>query len=325
MILNAGHEGVYTVGGQKARLRVRLESRFTVFSEDCFGGRLDSAKGHPREVAPYPFVNPLAGPIHVDGVGAGDTIALHICGLEPAREWGVATISPDFGLLSSTRGSPTLQDPQAEHVWIWRVSGDELVTDTAQGRQLRAPLDPFLGTLGVAPAHGHVVPSVALGDYGGNLDLPMLTTGATLYLTSHVDGAHVHIGDGHYVQGDGEIAGTAVEGAMNTTLVAGRIDAPLDGALDWPRIETDAEIGVIGVGRPMENAMRVAAAGLVRWVANLCDLPLADAHQLVSQCGRFRVGNLVNPEYSVTCILPKRWLPGAPEAMGGMHRRLRSV
>lgn len=323
--LNEGQGFVFHVGGHAATISVGLEEPFTVFTEDCFSGRLTTTDGRPREAAPFPEVNPLTGPIAVQGIEAGDIVAIHVLKLEPARDWGVATISPDFGLLSGTRMAPNLQPEQEEHVWIWRLSDDRsaLTTRTEGGRLLSAPWRPFHGTLGVAPPHGEVRLGIVPGDFGGNLDIPDLTAGATLYLRANVNGAHLYIGDGHYAQGDGEIAGTAVEGAFHTTLAVGKADA--DPGLQWPRLETDDRIGVIGSTRPVDDAARIAVAGLVRWVADLTGLALADAHQLVSQNCRLQIGNLVNPAFSVLCSLPKAALGPDVVVAGGAHGRLRAL
>ena len=300
---------VFHFGGHEAALTVAPGKPFTVFTEDCFSGRLTSVEGQPRVVAPYPKVNPLTGPIAVEGVRAGDIIAIRLIALEPARNWGVATISPNFGLLSGTRAAPNLQPEQQERVWIWRLDGErrQLSTTASGGVELTVPFRPFHGTVGVAPAHSEVRLSVVPGDFGGNLDIPDLGPGATLYLRANIDGGHVYIGDGHYAQGDGEIAGTAIEGAFNTTLAIERCEP--DRSFDWPRLETESEIGVIGCGRPLEDAVRIAAAGLARWVQALSGMDGHDSHQLVSQCCRLRVGNLVNPAYSVLCAIPKSLLP----------------
>lgn len=318
-------EFVFHFGGHAPTRTVAPGDPFRVFTEDCFSGGLTSIDGEPRAVAPYPRVNPLTGPVAIDGVRAGDSVAIHLIRLEPARDWGVATVSPSFGLLSGTRLNPNLQPEQDERVWIWRLDRGRgtLRTDTVSGPPLEVPLAPFHGTVGVAPAHGEVRLSVVPGDFGGNLDLPDLGAGATLYLRANVDGAHLYLGDGHYVQGDGEIAGTAVEGALNTTLAVDRLP-PCPG-LDWPRIETDLEIGVVGCARPLEDAVRIAAAGLVRWVAEIGGLDLPDAHQLVSQACRLRIGNLVNPLFTVGCMIAKSRLPGGAAIMGGAHGRLRAL
>lgn len=307
--LNDGHDFVFRLGGHAPRLSVRLDEAFTVFTEDCFSGKLSSTDGKPRAVAPYPQVNPLTGPIAVEGVKAGDMLAIRLLSLEPARDWGVATISPNFGLLSGTRVAPNLQPEQEERVWIWRFTADRtaLTTKAENGVTLAAPYRPFHGTLGVAPAHGEVRLGVVPGDFGGNLDIPDLTAGTTLYLRANVDGGHIYIGDGHYAQGDGEIAGTAIEGALHTTLAVER--AAPDESFDWPRLETETDIGVVGCARPVDDAARIAVAGLVRWVASRAELSVMDAHQLVSQTCRLRIGNLVNPAFSVLCSIAKQHLP----------------
>jgi acetamidase/formamidase len=301
-------------------LTARPGERLRVFTEDAFGGRLTTTDGAPRVVAPFPRVNPLTGPIAVEGLKAGDVVAIHLASVTPARDWGVSTVSPNFGALSGTRYNPNFQAEQPELVWIWRVEGDAVVTHTASGGTLQAPLRPFHGCLGVAPPHGEARHSVVPDSFGGNLDISDVAAGATVYLRANVDGGLVHIGDGHYAQGDGELAGTAVEGAMNTELVFGAL-GPVD-SIEWPRIETDQEIGVVGCARPLEDAARIASHGLILWVAGLCGLGLHDAHELVSQTCRLRVGNLVNPLYSVAAFVNKRWLPGAPVVCGRAHERL---
>ena len=303
-------------------LTARPGERISVFTEDAFGGLLTTTSGQPRVVAPFPRVNPLTGPIAVEGVEASDVVAIHLFSLMPARDWGVSTISPNFGALSGTRNNPNFQPEQQEVVWIWRVEGDVVTAKTERGAELRAPLRPFHGCLGVAPPHGEVRHAVVPDVFGGNLDIADVAAGATLYLRARVDGGLVHIGDGHYAQGDGELAGTAVERAMNTELVFGRVPAEDD--IEWPRIETDREIGVVGCARPLEDAIRIASHGLIRWVSGLCGLGIQDAHELVSQTCRIRIGNLVNPLYSAAVFIDKRWLPGTAVVLGGAHGLLSS-
>jgi acetamidase/formamidase len=323
--VTASEPGPYSFhfGGGAARLRARRGEPLSVFTEDCFSGKLTTVDGKPREVAPFPRVNPLTGPIAVEGVHEGEIVAIHLVSLVPARDWGVSTLSPNFGALSGTRNNPNLQPEQPEKVWIWRVdrAAGVVATTTADGREIRAPLRPFHGSLGVAPPHGEIRLSVVPDAFGGNLDISDLAAGATLYLRANVDEAMVSIGDGHFAQGDGELAGTAVEGALQTELLfenCGAVDS-----LIWPRLETDREIAVIGAARPLEDAVRIAAHDLIRWVSAMCGLPLVDAHQLVSQTCRLRIGNLVNPLYTVAAFIDKAWLPGGPAAFGGAHRALR--
>jgi amidase len=315
---------VFHYGAGEPRIRAKLGESLRVFTEDCFSGKLVAVDGKPREVAPFPRVNPLTGPIAVEGVRRGDILAIHLVSLVPARDWGVSTVSPNFGALSGTRNNPNLQAEQAETVWIWRVGADETLTATTMnGRKIGAPLRPFHGSLGVAPPHGEVRLSVVPDSFGGNLDIPDLGAGATLYLRANVDEAMVYIGDGHYAQGDGELAGTAIEGALNTELIFA--DCSVDEHMLWPRLETDTEIAVIGCARPLEDAVRIASHGLVHWMSRLCGLELGDAHQLVSQNCRLRIGNLVNPLYTVAAFIDKKWLPPEFPVFNDTHRALRAA
>jgi len=299
---------VYHFGGHAPSRTVRPGEEFDVFTEDCFSGKLTSEDGQPREVAPFPKVNPLTGPVEIEGVKAGDVIAVRILSMIPARDWGVATVSPNFGLLSGTRLEPNLQPEQEERVWIWRFAEDRrsLSAKTKSGPALNTDYRPFFGTIGVAPAHGETRLCVVPGDFGGNLDVPDLGPGATLYLRANVDGAHLYVGDGHYAQGDGEMAGTAIEGAFNARLRVDRVET--DAAFEWPRIETETQTGVVGVGRPLDSALKVAATGLVKWISATTGLDALDAYQLVSQTATIRIGNVVNPDYTVLVSISKRTL-----------------
>jgi amidase len=315
---------VFQMGGLESAITIGPGEVIDVDSEDAFSGRLTSVDGHPREVAPFPQVNPLTGPIEVRGARTGDVIAIHLLSLTPTRTWGVSTVSPNFGALSGTALSPNLQIPAEERVWIWTVEPDTATVSspTPEGRTLRVPLRPFLGTLGIAPAHGEVRTSVVPDSYGGNLDIPALEAGATLFLRVNVPGAQICLGDGHYAQGDGEFTGTAVEGAMRTRLTTELL--PPDELSDWPRIETDSELIAVGCGRPLEEAFKVAVHSLSKWVAQRSDLPLVEAYQLVSQACTARIGNLVNPTYTVTVAISKT-LVGKLDTNGSTHERLRAA
>jgi acetamidase/formamidase len=155
---------VFHYGAGEPRTRAKLGEPLRVFTEDCFSGKLVAVEGKPREAAPFPRVNPLTGPIAVEGVRSGDILAIHLVSLTPARDWGVLTISPNFGALSGTRNNPNLQPEQDETVWIWRIGVDGRPTAaTANSREISAPLRPFHGSLGVEPPHGEVRLSVVAG------------------------------------------------------------------------------------------------------------------------------------------------------------------
>ena len=140
------------------------------------------------------------------------------------------------------------------------------------------------------------------------------------FLGVNVEGALFSIGDGHYRQGEGEACGTAVEGAMTTTLIVELIKGNGPG---WPRIENDTHWMTIGSSRPMEDSWRIGNAELVHWVGELYGLHRMDAYQLCSQIAEVPIANVVDANYSVVVKAPKELLPPA-EAFNGIHADLRA-
>jgi acetamidase/formamidase len=300
---------LFHIGGAPPRLTVRPGEFFETDSEDAFGGRVTASDARPREVAPFPFVNPLTGPVEIAGARPGDGLAVHIVSVEPLRSWGVSTQSPGFGLLSGNADFPNTQPPVPERVWIWHLDAEAGALVTGDDPPLRVPFRPFLGTVGVAPPHDEVRNSVVPGPFGGNLDLPLLGAGTTLYLRVNIAGGGLVVGDGHLAQGDGELAGTAVEGAVRTRLVCEVL--PPGTAGFWPRLETSEHFVTVGCSKPLESAFAIAAHEMVQWVTALSGLPVAEALQLISQSATTRVGNLVNPQYSAALLVPKSVVPRA--------------
>jgi acetamidase/formamidase len=121
-------------------------------------------------------------------------------------------------------------------------------------------------------------------------------------------------------QGEGEACGTAVEGAMNTTLIVELIKG---GAPAWPRIEDDEHWMTVGSSRPMEDSWRIGQAELVGWFTQLYGLHVLDAYQLLSQITRAPIANVVDANFSVVVQAAKALLPPA-DAFGGIHAELRA-
>ena len=189
-------------------------------------------------------------------------------------------------------------------------------------------MDPMLGTVGVAPAAGEVRSSLVPDTFGGNMDTPEMRAGATCYLGVNVPGALFSVGDGHYRQGEGEACGTAVEGAMDVTLI---VDLIKGGGPAWPRLETDDHLIVVGSSRPLEDAWRVSQVGMVTWLSELYGLDKLDAYQLLSQTSETPLANVVDANYSAVTKVAKALRPAgggvrrhAPAATGGRRGR-RSV
>src|SRR5690348_219671 len=313
----------FTFGGVAPLMRIRPGTALRLWSDDAFCGALRAVTDLSSEKVDLRFVNPQTGPFYVEGAEPGDTLALHFVAMEPARDWGASAAIPFFGGLTSTDRVATLQDPLPDTTWIYELDrARNTVTFAAAHSDLRVdlPMAPMLGTVGVAPPGGEVRSSLVPERFGGNMDTPQMRPGTTCFLGVNVEGALFSLGDGHYRQGEGEACGTAVEGAMTTTLIVELIKG---GAPLWPRLEDDHHWMTVGSSRPMEDSWRIANAELVHWVAELYGLHTMDAYQLCSQVAEVPVANVVDANYSVVVKAAKALLPGA-DAFGGMHAELRA-
>jgi acetamidase/formamidase len=317
----------FTFGGVAPLRRVVPGTALRLWSDDAFCGALRSVKDLSSEKVDLRYVNPQTGPFYVEGAEPGDTLALHFVAMEPARDWGASATIPFFGGLTSTDRVATLQDPLPDTTWIYELDrARNTVTFAALHTDLRVdlPVEPMLGTVGVAPPGGEVRSSLVPERFGGNMDTPQMRAGATVFLGVNVEGAMFSIGDGHYRQGEGETCGVAVEGAMDTTLIVELVKGGQKGMSppEWPRLEHDDDYVVVGSGRPLEDAWRASQVGMVGWLGELYGLDRLDAYQLLTQIAQSPLANVVDVNYSAVTKVSKGLLP-AGDAYGGMHRYLR--
>jgi acetamidase/formamidase len=175
---------------------------------------------------------------------------------------------------------------------------------------LAIPAAPMVGYLGVARPH-EALSNAHNGPFGGNFDVPEITTGARVHLPVYVEGARLHVGDVHAVQGDGEIDGAGgIETGARLTVKVELRDRPEN--FRNPRIETDNFIATTGFARPAEDAFRCALTDLVRWINDDFGFAVTDAHMLLAQVLEARVTQFVNPLYTYVCKVRRRYLvPGS--------------
>jgi acetamidase/formamidase len=283
---------------------VQPGERVTIHTDDAFESRITKKEDIPsRALATAKFLNPQTGPIFVEGAEPGDTLAVRIEGIEPTRDFAVSVLIPYFGGLTSTNFTRTLQEPLPERVWIWDLvdGGNNLVNEELG---VTLPWEPFLGTLAVAPDL-EAITALAPGPFGGNMDVPAVKPGNTVYLPVWNSGALVYTGDCHARQGQGELCGVAMEITSKVTVV---FDVIKDKAIEWPRIESDEAIMVVGSARPMEDAARIANTELVLWLEQEHGYDRWDAYQLLTQAGGLYVGNMVDTTYSLVASVAKEHL-----------------
>ena len=284
---------------------VRPGETLDIYTEDAFESRVQSTSDLPTKVLDFPKVNPQTGPIYVEGAEKGDTLAVEILEIEPTRDFVVSAFIPYFGGLTSTDRTALLNDPLPERVFIYPLREGAIELP----RGISVPYEPFLGTLATSPEI-EAISTLVPGPFGGNMDVADVCPGNVVRLPVSVDGAYLYTGDAHAAQGDGELCGVACEMTARVRL---RVRLEKGKTIAWPRIESETELMAVGSSRPMEGAARIAWMELIRWLAADYGFEPLEAYQLLTQAGRMRVGNMVDPQYSLVAKLEKRYLGPAAD------------
>ncbi len=287
-------------------LHIRPGDRVVVETRDAFDGAIKTEQDSISEKLTVPFLNPQNGPIMIEGAEKGDVIAVYIESMVPRghNPRGTCCMIPDFGALTGTAYTATLNDPLPEV--IRKVNVDEQWVYWSD--RVTLPYKPHIGTLSCSPEIDSIN-SLTPDNHGGNMDLPDMGPGSITYLPVRSPGGRLFIGDAHACQGDGEVCGVAVEYATTTTI---RVDLIKAWKIDWPRLENEEVIMAIGSARPLEDATRIAYKELVLWMARDYGFDKWDAYMMLSQCGKVRLGNFVDPKYTVGAAITKKYL--APKA-----------
>ena len=267
-----------------------------IYTKDSFEDKINSEDINPSDVLGR-YLNPQTGPIYIKGAEPGDTLAVYIHSIEPTRDWAVSAMIPYFGGLTCTQTTRTLNDPLPEKVWIYKLENGILY----HNERLRFPWEPFMGTMGVAP-DVESLSTLTPHSHGGNMDVPDVCPGNTIYFPVKTEGALFYTGDGHGNQGQGELGGAALEISTRVTVSFDLIKAKV---IEWPRIESEEEIMAVGSARPMEDAARIAYAELLFWLVEDYGFEKFEAYQFLTQAGKLYVGNMVDTYYSLVAKVRK--------------------
>lgn len=173
----------------------------------------------------------------------------------------------------------------------------------------KVPLAPFFGVMGVAPPPVYgAVSSVEPREYGGNIDLKELQQGATFFLPVWASGALFSAGDGHAVQGDGEVNLTALETAMR-----GTFEFVVHKRRNWkmPRALTPTHYITVGLDTDLDQAAKQALREMIQLISELAGLSREDAYMLCSIACDLRVTQLVDGNKGIHAMLPRALLPNA--------------
>ncbi len=248
-------------------------------------------------------VNPVTGPVLVDGARPGDALKVTLVSFRPSG-WGWTANIPGFGLLADQFKDPAL------HLWKYDAGS---LAPALFGPGGRVPLKPFAGTIGLAPAEPgqhSIVPPRAVG---GNMDIRDMAAGTELYLPVAVPGALFSIGDTHAAQGDGEVCGTAIESPMEVTL---KLDLVKGANLTMPRFTTPGPVSrhldgagyevTTGIGPDLMTGARIAVGSMVELISKQTGMAAVDAYMLCSVCGDLRISEIVDqPNWVVSFYFPR--------------------
>jgi amidase len=249
--------------------------------------------------------NPQTGPFYVEGAEPGDALAIRFDRIMPNRRRGFTAnliaeriLEPDF--------VRTLPEKRLAN---WDVDIDACTVtltepETKLGRYT-VPMVPMLGCFGVAPPRGQAISTATSSVHGGNMDYRGHVEGVTVYFPVATPGALFHLGDGHAVQGDGEIVGTGVEISMDVQFT---VHVVKNSNIVWPRTENDEFIMTFGNARPLDEALQYATTELLRWLEKDYGLDTESASLMLGQTIEYEIANVFDPAYTVVAKLRKSFL-----------------
>lgn len=240
----------------------------------------------------YDHVNDAVGPIAVTGAEPGDRLVFDIEHIAVPQDWGYVLMIPKFGLL---------QDRYAEaRTKIVPIRDGKVVFN-----DLRIPLDPCIGTIGVAPAEGRYNTVIPF-DHGGNMDTTAVRAGARVHFPVNQRGGLLALGDAKAVMGDGEVCGTGVGVPIN---VFAHLEVIKGGRLPRPVIETVEEWQTVASAQTLEAACKLATEDMIGLLQRAKGYSWDDAYMLVSLAGALRISQVVDPLMTVRLAMSRDYLP----------------
>ena len=236
------------------------------------------------------------GPVAVNGAKAGQVLQVDIEAIDVLYDWGYSAVRPLAGALPHD-----FSENRVFHVVLdrarraWRLPWGQDV-----------PLAPFFGVMGVAPPLSWgVISTLPPRQNGGNLDNKELVAGTTLYLPIFVEGALFSVGDGHGVQGDGEVSINAVETGLTGTF---RLTLRDDMRLEWPTAETPTHMLTMAFDPDLDDCTVIALRQMLDLICARAGLDRYQAYTLASLAADLRVTQVVNGNKGIHVMLDKRYL-----------------
>jgi amidase len=257
--------------------------------------------GHPDEdfyIEKLRDGNPTSGAIYVKGAEPGMRLIVHIENID-VGPLGYTWYRGSTGAFPGWLGMSGV----GAHSKVVAIKDDWIHWSD----ELKLPVEPMLGVVGVAPEYTRWTNAWA-GQWGGNFDIQEVTAGASVHLPVYVPGALLHVGDMHARQGDGEICGA---GGIETGGVARmRVElADLPESMEWPRITNETHIMTTAQAKPAEDAFRIGLSEMIKWLQDDYGFERGEAYLFLGQVLEARVTQFVNPTFSYVCKVNRKYLP----------------
>lgn len=289
-----------TMGSHEPVLRVRSGDAIRTWTVDSGG-----YDRHGEDITEGG--NPQTGPFYVIGAEPGDTLRVRFDSIRPNRTRGVTgalvaphAVDPHFVPELGARGG--------EDWWVLDLEGGtaRLENPPAGLESLGdLPLEPMLGCFGVAPPRGQAISCATSGEHGGNMDYRGFREGVAVDFPVFAEGGLFHLGDGHALQGDGEIVGTGIEVSMDVQF---SLELLKGKSIGWPRADDGTFVMAVGNARPLDQALQHATTELLRLLEQDYGLDYRAGSALLGQCIKYDVGNIFDPAYTAVAKVEKALL-----------------
>ena len=257
--------------------------------------------------------NPETGPFYIETAAPGDTLVVHFTRIRLNRDWAISDDAiVDRGLDSDL--AVTMKDAGKDVRWHLDTQRGIATTEKPGEHLTRyaVPLRPMLGCVATAPPSAQAAPGTGdSGGFGGNMDFNEIVEGATVYLPVRVPGALLYVGDGHALQGDGELNGNALETSMDVEFT---VDVIPNKHPPGPRVESATHIMAVGLGGSLDDAFRDATSNMAQWLTDEYQLSPSELAQVLGTSAEYKVSEVADRNAGMVLKINKERLQGLTHA-----------
>lgn len=255
--------------------------------------------------------NPETGPFYIETALPGDTLVVHLTRLRLNRDYAISddalvgrAMAPDLAVKMKGGGKDVRWHLDREHGTASPEKPGEHLTSYS------VPVRPMLGCIAAAPPRAAQAPPGAgdSGAWGGNMDFNEMVEGATVYLPVSTPGAMLYVGDGHALQGDGELNGNALETSMDVEFTVDVIHS--EHRIPGPRVESATHIMAMGLGGSLDDAFRGATGNMSQWLTDTYGLTPSEIAQVLGTSAEYKVSEVADRNAGIVVKINKDRLRG---------------